>query len=342
MTTPSVGLMFCAEDPPNGEHIAARWQEILDLAGLAERSGYSLIAVPEHHLLPSGHLAAPFVALGALAARTSTIRLATFATVATFWDPIRLAEEAAMVDILSQGRLTLGVALGNYDPELALFGVKRGEQTSRFEEVVSVLQMAMNGSRVDFSGRHFVYDGVSVTPRPVQMPVPIWVGAMSDKGVRRAARLRLPLILDMINRIDVLRPWAQLYRDLCSETGITPTIILPRYAWIGANEHDAERELWPHLKHSVWRYLKEITRFSDARFIDAGSPDDLDFQKVGEDRLLIGDSQTVRETLGAWCADLGADIAVVRFQGPTGPWGPQLNACVQDFGRAVVRSELRV
>jgi alkanesulfonate monooxygenase SsuD/methylene tetrahydromethanopterin reductase-like flavin-dependent oxidoreductase (luciferase family) len=330
--------MFCTEDPPTGEHIEQRWQELLELAALAEESGYGLVGLPEHHMLDSGHLAAPLVALGAFAARTSSVRLATIATVATFWDPIRLAEEAAMVDILSGGRLTLGVALGNYGPEMRLFGVPPGQQVSRFEETVEILKMAARGEPVSVAGKHYTYEDVKVTPRPVQQPVPIWVGAMSMNGAKRAARLGLPLILDCANRIEQLRPWIEGYRQTCAEYGTDAYVILPRYAWLEAEPGEARRILWPHLKLSLLRYLHEIPRIQDPT-LTATDGDELSFDRAKEDRLLAGDAEEITKTIRGWRESLGIDAIIVRFQGLTGPWGQDLSRSLRDFGRQVIPAD---
>jgi alkanesulfonate monooxygenase SsuD/methylene tetrahydromethanopterin reductase-like flavin-dependent oxidoreductase (luciferase family) len=330
--------MFCTEDPPAGEHIEQRWQELIGLAVLAEESGYGLVGLPEHHMLDSGHLAAPLVALGAFAARTSSVRLATIATVATFWDPIRLAEEAAMVDILSGGRLTLGVALGNYEPENRLFGVPPGRQVSRFVETVEILKMAARGDPVSSAGEHYTYDNVKVTPRPVQRPVPIWVGAMSMNGARRAARLGLPLILDCANRIERVRPWIQAYRQTCAEHGTRAYVVLPRYAWLEAEPGDAERIFWPHLKLSLLRYLHTIPRIQDPT-LTAADGDELGFDLAKRDRLLAGDAGEIIETVRGWRESLGIDAIIVRFQGPTGPWGQDLARSLSAFGRQVIPAD---
>ena len=330
--------MFCTDDPPAGEHIEQRWQELLGLAALAEESGYGLVGLPEHHMLDSGHLAAPLVALGAFAARTSSVRLATIATVATFWDPIRLAEEAAMVDILSGGRLTLGVALGNYEPEMRLFGVPPGQQVSRFEETVEILKMAARGDPVSAAGKHYTYDNVHVTPLPVQRPVPIWAAAMSMNGAKRAARLGLPLILDCANRIEQVRPWIEGYRQTCAEHDTEAYVILPRYAWLEAEPGEAEWIFWPHLKRSLQRVLHEIPRIQDST-LTATDGDELSFDRAKEDRLLVGDAGEIIEAVRRWRKSLGIDAIIVRFQGPTGPWGQDLSRSLGDFGREVIPAD---
>jgi alkanesulfonate monooxygenase SsuD/methylene tetrahydromethanopterin reductase-like flavin-dependent oxidoreductase (luciferase family) len=321
-----LGVQFACQDPPNGAGIVARWQEILEMAAVADEAGVDFLSVPEHHLMDDAYLNAPFVALGAIAARTQRIRLGTAITIATLWHPVRLAEEIAMLDVLSQGRAYAGLGLGNFEPELKLFGLSKRIQVSRFEEVLHVVRGALHEGPVTVHGKHFDLVEILLTPRPVQPKLPLWLGGMSVPGVQRAARLGFPLLMDPLNTITDQIQTAELYRSTCAEHGTTPEIILMRYGWIG-DPDEIERDWWPHLLPTVKRYLFDIPRFNLAE------GQELSFEAIAEDRLLIGTQDEVSDKITEWCRRVGATRIHTRFQGAAGPWGAPFAECLRQYGQ---------
>src|SRR5438132_96120 len=128
--------------------------------------------------------------LAAFAAATSRIRLGTGVVLAPFHDPLRLAEDAAVVDQISGGRLILGLGLGWREEEFRMFGQRAKERVRRTVDAVEVLRRAWTGERFSYDGKVHSYDRVKVTPRPAQEPgVPIYLGGFTDQAVRRAGRL---------------------------------------------------------------------------------------------------------------------------------------------------------
>src|SRR5215472_6161263 len=184
-----IGVLFMPADPPSGAAIARRWQEVMESAQVAEASGFDGIFLPEHHFMPSGFCSSPLIALTAIAARTQTLRLGTSVLVLPCYHPLKLAEDAAQLDLLSGGRLILGVGMGANDKEAAGFGVARNDLVSRYEESFDVLRHALSHEQFSFSGKQFNFENVRVTPRPLQQPPPLWMGGMSVPGARRAGRL---------------------------------------------------------------------------------------------------------------------------------------------------------
>ena len=114
------GLLFRPQDPPNAEHIGQRWQEILAAGQAAEEAGWDGLFVPEHHMMPDAYLPSPWAPLGALAALTERVDIGTTVHLLPFEHPVHVAEHSAMVDVLSGGRLKLGVGLGAFPPEFEL------------------------------------------------------------------------------------------------------------------------------------------------------------------------------------------------------------------------------
>lgn len=334
------GLLATTQDPPDGARIAERWQELLELAALAEHVGFDSFHLPEHHALEDGYLPQPLVACAAVAARTSRIGVGTALTVAPLRHPLHLAEEAAMVDVISGGRLLLALGSGNYRPEYELFDVPFEQQSSRFDELLTVLLRGLRGERFDHDGTHWQLRGAAVRPRPVQQPhPPVWVGAMSPRGVRRAAEHGLPLLLDPLSTIERLEELVAHYREHWTDTSREPEVMLMRWGWVGPREQ-VEEIWWPHVRGALWSYIVDIPRVSHASVdIRAATPDELDLETVAGERLLVGEAEEVRELAAEWVARLGASRLIIKLQGASGPWGEDLHAGVEAYARTFEERE---
>lgn len=180
---------FTLQIPPWDERDHARlYAETLDLARLAEQVGFDSFWLAEHHGAQDGYIPSVLSFLASVAARTERIELGTAVMLAPFHNPLRVAEDAAVVDNISNGRLNLGLGLGWAPEEYRMFGVPTKGRGRRLEEFVEVLRRAWTQDRFSFEGRFFSYDDVSVTPKPARRP-PIWLGGGTPPAVERAARI---------------------------------------------------------------------------------------------------------------------------------------------------------
>jgi alkanesulfonate monooxygenase SsuD/methylene tetrahydromethanopterin reductase-like flavin-dependent oxidoreductase (luciferase family) len=162
---------------------------ILDQIVRAEDLGWDDVWLSEHHFIDDGYLPSCLPMAAAIAARTRRMRIGTAILQLPLHDPVRLAEDAAIVDVISRGRLDLGVGLGYRPQEYAGFDLDWSTRVERLEEGLEVLRALFAGEALDFSGRHYrlVCDGIR--PLPVQRPLPILLGAIAEPALRRAARL---------------------------------------------------------------------------------------------------------------------------------------------------------
>jgi alkanesulfonate monooxygenase SsuD/methylene tetrahydromethanopterin reductase-like flavin-dependent oxidoreductase (luciferase family) len=164
-----------------------RYAAALDMAEWADRMGFVSLTLSEHHGSPDGYLPSPLPMAAAVAARTERITIQVAAMVAAFHDPLRLAEAAAVVDLISGGRLELVIANGYVAEEFAMFGVPMGERVARTTETIEVLRQAWTGEPFEHRGRT-----VRVTPPPHRPRGPkLALGGSSDAAARRAARLKV-------------------------------------------------------------------------------------------------------------------------------------------------------
>ena len=143
------GLLFRAQDPPDASNLTRRWQDILEAGQLAEEVGFDGLFLPEHHMMDDGYVPAPLVGLGALAAVTKRVDLGTTIMLLPFYNPVQVAEHAAMVDVISDGRMILGVGVGNFEPEFELFGRTSKDQTKLFEESITIVRRLWAGEDVE-------------------------------------------------------------------------------------------------------------------------------------------------------------------------------------------------
>jgi probable F420-dependent oxidoreductase len=165
-----------------------------DVAVIAERSGFAGISLTEHPapgarwLASGGHQSLdPLIALGYVAAATEHLQLLTHLVVAPYRNPFLLAKAAATVDRLSGGRLILGLGAGYQKSEFYALGVDMAERNALFDEALDVLPLHWSGEPFSYHGRHFDARDIIARPRPVQRPIPIWIGGNSKLSRRRAA-----------------------------------------------------------------------------------------------------------------------------------------------------------
>ncbi|WP_216898230.1 LLM class flavin-dependent oxidoreductase [Nocardia alni] len=197
-----VGLYFDLRVPPGSGLDPARvYAHTLEMCEEAERAGLDSVWVSEHHAFDDGYLPQPLTFAAAIAARTRRVRIGTALIVAPLHSTVEIAEQAAVADLVSDGRLELGLGAGYRQAEFDLFGA---DHAGRF----GTLARQVPDLRELWSGR--------VTPRPVQSPIPIWLGSGSPNGARRTGRLGADLLF--LNP-DLL----PAYRQGRAEAGLDPS-----------------------------------------------------------------------------------------------------------------------
>ena len=183
-----VGL-FTGQIPPGSSRtFHDEYRETLELVQLIEEVGLDGAWVSEHHFSADGYLPSLVPMLAAFAAVTERIELGTGVVLAPFHDPIRLAEDFAVVDQLSGGRVIPGFGIAWREEEFREFNVPVSERVGRTRELIEVLRLAWGDDRFDYDGKYFHYEGVSVTPKPARTP-PIFVGGFVDSAIKRAGRI---------------------------------------------------------------------------------------------------------------------------------------------------------
>ena len=164
------------------------YRDYIDLVRDVEDAGLDSAWVSEHHGAEDGYLPSLLPMLAAFAAVTERIELGTGVVLAPFHDPIRLAEDFAVVDQISGGRVICGLGIGWREEEFRAFGIETPTRTRRLREIVEVLRLAWSEDRFDYDGKHYRYASIAVTPKPAR-PIPILIGGFVDDAIRRAGRI---------------------------------------------------------------------------------------------------------------------------------------------------------
>ena len=189
-----------ARGGPAGDSYA--YHDFVNYVIEAEKLGFSSVFLVEHHFTGFGQVSASMSLLAYLAARTERIRLGTAVVVLPWHNPILVAEQAATLDLLSNGRLDFGVGKGYRTYEFSGFCIPPEEATERFDEAMEVIRKAWTSpGRFSYHGKRWRFDNIVVEPSPIQQPhPPFWLGAGSAESIRRAAREGYNLLLDQIAR----------------------------------------------------------------------------------------------------------------------------------------------
>lgn len=186
--TVNFGLWYDFRNPGAKQPFERLYRDSLDQIVWAETLGFDSVWLTEHHFTDDGYSPSPLVVAAAIGSRTQRMRIGTNLLLLPIADPIRLAEDAATLSILTEGRFDLGVGLGYRELEFDYFGRSIRHRPSLMEEGVDIIRQAWSGEQVHHQGKRFDVSGIAVTPLPEQLPR-LLMGGMAPPAIERAARL---------------------------------------------------------------------------------------------------------------------------------------------------------
>jgi alkanesulfonate monooxygenase SsuD/methylene tetrahydromethanopterin reductase-like flavin-dependent oxidoreductase (luciferase family) len=215
----------------------------LDRIRLADELGFDTVWLREHHFTDYGFLANPMVMAGHVAAITRRVRIGTAVMTLPLHHPIRAAEDAALVDVLSGGRLTYGVGRGYQSVEYGAFGVPLDEARERTDEAIQILRKLWTQERASHKGRFFEFEDVRLQPKPIQAPHPPMIYAsISAPSVAHYAKQGIPFMVDSTLTFDQLTTLAAVWADAADfRDGVSEAVgpVALRSVWIAPTMAEA-------------------------------------------------------------------------------------------------------
>ena len=216
------GILQFFSWPERRTEIATVYQRGLERIEIMDQNGYDAVWLTEHHF--NDYSVCPSIpVIGTYAAaRTKHIRIGTGVCLAGFYHPLRLAEEIALLDILSGGRVNWGAGRGFDLKEFQAFGIPIEESHARFRETVDIVLKAWTTDRLTYAGKYFSFDNVEVLPKPLQQPhPPVWTAASSPAAIEWAASVGYSILMDPhATHAELGHKW-ELYRDTLTRHGHT-------------------------------------------------------------------------------------------------------------------------
>ena len=262
------GVLFSLRNPSQWQQPwPQEYQETLEQVVIAEELGFDSVWISEHHGADDGYCPSVLPVAAAAADRTSKITIGTRLMLLPLHHPVRIAEDAAVIDIMSEGRFVLGIAVGYRPQEYPAFGVNRRYRPSLIEEGIEIIRRGWNEHEFDFTGKRYQLQGVRVEPKPFQDGgPPIWIGATRDTALERVARLADGF--HMVGGANVYEAFrAAMLRNNRDPKSIP--VYDSRDFWLGEDDASAWEESREHLYHSYLHYAQWA---SEAAIADGRKP----------------------------------------------------------------------
>jgi alkanesulfonate monooxygenase SsuD/methylene tetrahydromethanopterin reductase-like flavin-dependent oxidoreductase (luciferase family) len=274
---------------------------------IMDRAGYDAVWLAEHHF--SGFSVCPSVhMMGVMAAaRTRRLRIGTAVSLAPFYNPLRLAEEVALLDVLSGGRVNWGAGRGFERSEFQAFGIPGEESAPRFHETVDIVLKAWTQDKLSYKGKYYSYDGVEVLPKPLQAPhPPTWMAATSVTAIEAAAAKGFSILMDPhSSRTDLARK-RRHYATKLAEAGHSDAGRTIPMARLVAVDETAEKAREVARRAAQWTVASYVgpthgAHRQEVRTFDGKDP--IDFYL--EDVMLLGTAAAVVDQIRALEAEAG-------------------------------------
>lgn len=322
---------------PSPEDAASTLDAMIEEGILAEQAGFHSIQVPDRHGRTESYFGSPLNLLTILARETEKIAIGAYCLVNTLYNPMHVAEQCAIIDNISRGRLYMTWGRGFHDGYWGQFGVPKDRMLGRYLEAIHILEQAFasGGERFDYAGDFYdVRDGL-VSPNTFQQPrFPFWGGGQLPKAIERCGSYAESWTCDDFPILkEVWDTQAGAYRANAEKHGKEPFIVLMRNGWVADTFEDAAEEFGAH-------YVDEM-RFYSAQGILAhhpafDSPEKITVESARE-HIIIGTPEQCREQLEWYHEELGVQYFTIRSRMVTGPSLEATKEQILRFGEEVVQ-----
>jgi len=305
------GIYSSIANPPRGEDLPRCVDEVIEEAQLAEQAGFDSCFFGEHHQDKDGFLPSPLIVCTAVAAATTTLRVGTSVILLPLHHPVRLAEDVVTLDIISKGRVTVGVGLGYQDADFRAFGVKMSDRVQLFEEKVQILKECWSGQEFSYSGKHHQIENLTVRPDTVQQPhPPIWIGASAPVSARRAANIGDAIVTTPSTTLENTVRLIDQYKAAAEAAGKTPAPVIMRDAWVAGSRKEAEEVYGPEVMAAYQYYWQNGL----PEFLAIKEESELTLDRVAKDRIIMGDPEECLTEFQRWSEGTGAESCLLRLR----------------------------
>ena len=285
------------------------WSSVRDLATTIDKGGFDSMWIGEHHVTPDDQYLQNIPVMAALANETDNVTIGAGAFLLPLHNPIYVAELAATIDVISDGRFQMACGLGYRDIEFEVFGVEKSDRVGRLVEGVKLIRQLWTEDAVTFDGDYFSVSDITINPKPLQSPhPPLLIAGYVDAAGKRAAHIGDSWMYGNLQDKAELKRQFKLYEEAVAEAGrqeecFTPPVI--REAFVLPDGDEAFDTVRPYLQRKFESYAGW-----GLDGVDFG-----DFRETSEDRFLIGSPESVLEDFEEY-AELGVEHIVLRVQYP--------------------------
>jgi len=246
------GLWYDFRNPPQWHKpFGKMYADYLDQIVRAEGLGFNSVWLTEHHFCDDGYTPSPLVIGGAIGARTTQMRIGTNLIVLPLHDPVRIAEDAATLSLLTGGRFDLGVGIGYREDEFAAFGRELKHRPSLIEDAVEIIRRGWNGEKVNYAGKRHALGDLAITPAPETVPA-LLIGGMAPPAIERAARIGDGFLSTGNIGLD-------LYVQALEQQGKDPAegrIVLGCWGLVADDPETEARRAGPHALYQANAYIR--------------------------------------------------------------------------------------
>lgn len=302
-----VGLFVNTQFPEN-VNVAACVPEMVEQVRAARDAGFASLWFPHHWLTQPMQMLQITPVMGYVAAHAEGMTIGPNILILPPLNPVHVAEEAATLDVLTDGKFILGVGLGYRQPEFDAFGVPLKERAPRFTESIALMRRLWTEDRVSHQGRFYVVNDAGIGVKPVRRGgPPLYIAGQAEVSVKRAALIGDAWLIVNSGGLGKVAPLMQAYRAALQEYGRTPIEFpITVECYVGARHASAHEECRGPLEYKYAAYAAWGLQ-------DRASAD---FAEFARDRFIIGDKASVREEIARYRELLGVDHFIMRCQWP--------------------------
>ncbi len=307
--------IFLGTQHPETDDMSTRLRDLRQQVREGRQAGFDSIWAGQHFLAEPMAMFQPMPLLGSLAGDAEGMTLGTNILVLPLLNPVQVAEEAATLDYITNGRFILGVGLGYREAEDAVFAMKRAEKPGRLTEAVTLIRRLFSEDRVTFEGKYFRLKDAHLSLRGVRPGgPPIWIAASVDAAVKRAGEIGDGWIITFYPSMQMLKPQMAMFREAADASGRKSVVEYPaiKELYVAKTTEQAVREARPYIERKYRTYAK----WGQDRFLPQDEKFDQPWEKFAPGRFIVGDPETVIREIEWYERELGLDHIIGRIQWP--------------------------